>query len=65
MLAVNNYRANGGGNFPHVATAPKVWANSDEIRNTMIAWVKAKGVIDPADFATVGWRLVRKGVPLF
>ncbi|GAA2148131.1 5'-nucleotidase C-terminal domain-containing protein [Kitasatospora kazusensis] len=65
VLAVNNYRANGGGNFPHVATATKVWANSDEIRNTMIAWVKAKGVIDPADFAAVGWRLVRAGVPLF
>ncbi|GAA2741697.1 MULTISPECIES: bifunctional metallophosphatase/5'-nucleotidase [Kitasatospora] len=65
VLAVNNYRANGGGNFPHVATATKVWSNSDEIRNTMIAWVKAKGVIDPADFGGVTWRLVRAGVPLF
>ncbi|WP_441246657.1 bifunctional metallophosphatase/5'-nucleotidase [Kitasatospora sp. McL0602] len=65
VLAVNNYRANGGGNFPHVAQATKVWSNSDEIRNTMIAWVKAKGVIDPADFASVDWRLVRAGVPLF
>ncbi|ROR44964.1 bifunctional metallophosphatase/5'-nucleotidase [Kitasatospora cineracea] len=68
VLAVNNYRANGGGNFPHVAAAQQVWANSDEIRNTMIAWVKAKGVIDPADFsggANGGWRLVRAGVPVF
>ncbi|GAA1224881.1 5'-nucleotidase C-terminal domain-containing protein [Kitasatospora nipponensis] len=65
VLAVNNYRANGGGNFPHVAAAQQVWTSSDEIRNTMIAWVKAKGVIDPADFATVGWRLVRAGVPVF
>jgi len=65
VLSVNNYRANGGGNFPHVATAPVLWTNSDEIRNTMIAWVKAKGVIDPADFASVDWRLVREGVPLF
>ncbi|MFI6447009.1 bifunctional metallophosphatase/5'-nucleotidase [Kitasatospora sp. NPDC050543] len=65
VLAVNNYRANGGGNFPHVAAATKVWANSDEIRNTMIAWVKAKGVIDPADFAGGSWRLVRAGVPVF
>jgi len=65
VLAVNNYRANGGGNFPHVASATKAWANSDEIRNTMIAWVKAKGVIDPADFGGVTWRLVRAGVPLF
>ncbi|RKE18580.1 bifunctional UDP-sugar hydrolase/5'-nucleotidase [Streptomyces sp. TLI_171] len=66
VLAVNNYRANGGGNFPHVAKAQQVWANSDEIRNTMIAWVKAKGVIDPTEFyGTGGWRLVRAGVPLF
>ncbi|MGW2376408.1 MULTISPECIES: bifunctional metallophosphatase/5'-nucleotidase [Kitasatospora] len=65
VLAVNNYRANGGGNFPHVATAKAVWSNSDEIRNTMIAWVKAKGVIDPADFFTNSWRLVRAGQPVF
>ncbi|WP_030245294.1 bifunctional metallophosphatase/5'-nucleotidase [Streptomyces sp. NRRL S-350] len=65
VLAVNNYRANGGGNFPHVAGAKLVWSNSDEIRNTMIAWVKAKGVIDPADFFTDSWRLVRAGQPVF
>ncbi|MFG3225028.1 bifunctional metallophosphatase/5'-nucleotidase [Kitasatospora sp. NPDC048194] len=65
VLAVNNYRANGGGNFPHVATAKVVWSNSDEIRNTMIAWVKAKGTIDPADFFTNSWRLVRAGQPVF
>ncbi|MFJ9521508.1 bifunctional metallophosphatase/5'-nucleotidase [Kitasatospora sp. NPDC101801] len=65
VLAVNNYRANGGGNFPHVAKAPVAWSNSEEIRNTMISWVKAKGVIDPADFGGGTWRLVRAGVPLF
>ncbi|MFH8386405.1 bifunctional metallophosphatase/5'-nucleotidase [Kitasatospora sp. NPDC018058] len=65
VFAVNNYRANGGGNFPHVANAKLVWSNSDEIRNTMIAWVKAKGVIDPADFFTNSWRLVRAGQPVF
>ncbi|MFJ6385420.1 bifunctional metallophosphatase/5'-nucleotidase [Kitasatospora sp. NPDC092039] len=65
VLAVNNYRANGGGNFPHVAKAKTVWSDSDEIRNTMIAWVKAKGVIDPADFFTDSWRLVRAGQPVF
>lgn len=65
VLAVNNYRANGGGNFPHVAAAKKVWANSDEIRNAMITWVKAKGVIDPADFASESWKLVRDGQPVF
>ncbi|MFI6036938.1 bifunctional metallophosphatase/5'-nucleotidase [Streptomyces sp. NPDC051315] len=65
VFAVNNYRANGGGNFPHVAAAQLVWSNSDEIRNTMIAWVKAKGAIDPAEFASVDWRLTRNGTPVF
>ncbi|MFI8188025.1 bifunctional metallophosphatase/5'-nucleotidase [Streptomyces sp. NPDC085946] len=65
VFAVNNYRANGGGNFPHVAAARLLWSNSDEIRNTMIAWVKAKGTLDPAEFASVDWRLTRDGVPVF
>jgi 2',3'-cyclic-nucleotide 2'-phosphodiesterase/3'-nucleotidase len=65
VFAVNNYRANGGGNFPHVAAAQMLWSNSDEIRNTMIAWVKAKGSIDPAAFAAVDWKLTREGTPVF
>ncbi|MEU9864099.1 5'-nucleotidase C-terminal domain-containing protein [Streptomyces sp. NPDC047971] len=65
VLAVNNYRASGGGAFPHVANAKQVWANSDEIRNTIIQWVKAKGSIDPGQFASVDWRLTREGVPVF
>ncbi|MBB4715920.1 bifunctional metallophosphatase/5'-nucleotidase [Streptomyces luteogriseus] len=65
VFAVNNYRANGGGNFPHVAAAPVLWSNSEEIRNTMIAWVKAKGSIDPAAFAGIDWKLTRNGTPVF
>ncbi|UQX04922.1 5'-nucleotidase C-terminal domain-containing protein [Streptomyces sp. RerS4] len=65
VLAVNNYRASGGGNFPHVPQARQVWANSEEIRNTIIQWVKAAGTVDPARFASVDWRLTRAGVPVF
>ncbi|WP_208766458.1 bifunctional metallophosphatase/5'-nucleotidase, partial [Streptomyces chryseus] len=65
VLAVNNYRASGGGAFPHVAGARQLWANSEEIRNTIITWVKAKGTLDPAEFAVVGWKLTRDGVPVF
>ncbi|KIF70357.1 nucleotidase [Streptomyces sp. AcH 505] len=65
VLAVNNYRASGGGNFPQVATAQQVWANSDEIRNTIIAWVQAAGSVDPASFASVDWKLTRDGTPVF
>ncbi|MBX9425834.1 bifunctional UDP-sugar hydrolase/5'-nucleotidase [Streptomyces lateritius] len=65
VLAVNNYRASGGGAFPHVANAPQLWSNSDEIRNTIIQWVRAKGTVDPALFASVDWRLTRDGMPVF
>ncbi|MFB8045636.1 bifunctional metallophosphatase/5'-nucleotidase [Streptomyces hydrogenans] len=65
VLAVNNYRASGGGAFPHVAKAEQLWANSDEIRNTIIQWVQAKGTVDPARFASVDWRLTQDGVPVF
>ncbi|MFJ2556622.1 MULTISPECIES: bifunctional metallophosphatase/5'-nucleotidase [unclassified Streptomyces] len=65
VLAVNNYRASGGGNFPHIAGARQLWSNSDEIRNTIIAWVKAAGTVDPSAFASVDWKLTRDGTPVF
>ncbi|MFI7317343.1 bifunctional metallophosphatase/5'-nucleotidase [Streptomyces venezuelae] len=65
VLAVNNYRASGGGNFPHIAKAKQLWANSEEIRNTIIGWVKAKGTVDPGRFASVDWKLTRDGTPVF
>lgn len=65
VLAVNNYRASGGGNFPHVAAAQQLWANSNEIRNTIIEWVRATGTVDPAVFGSVDWTLTRDGVPVF
>ncbi|MFJ6983553.1 MULTISPECIES: bifunctional metallophosphatase/5'-nucleotidase [unclassified Streptomyces] len=65
VLAVNNYRANGGGAFPHVASAREVWSESTEIRTRIAEWVTAKGVLDPEDFASVDWRLTRDGVPVF
>ncbi|MFF4711790.1 bifunctional metallophosphatase/5'-nucleotidase [Streptomyces eurythermus] len=65
VLAVNNYRANGGGAFPHVATAKELWSESTEIRTRIAEWVTAKGVLDPKDFASVDWKLVRGGTPVF
>ncbi|CAM5570809.1 bifunctional metallophosphatase/5'-nucleotidase [Streptomyces pilosus] len=65
VFAVNNYRANGGGAFPHVASAKELWAESTEIRTRIAEWVTEKGVLDPADFASVDWRLTRDGTPVF
>ncbi|MEV0980456.1 5'-nucleotidase C-terminal domain-containing protein [Streptomyces sp. NPDC049915] len=65
VLAVNNYRANGGGAFPFVASAKELWSESTEIRTRIAEWVTAKGVLDPKDFASVDWKLTREGVPVF
>jgi 2',3'-cyclic-nucleotide 2'-phosphodiesterase/3'-nucleotidase len=63
VVAVNNYRASGGGNFPHIATAPVVYNELQEIRQLLIDWAQARGVIDPADFFAQNWRLTIGGVP--
>ncbi|MFF7190863.1 bifunctional metallophosphatase/5'-nucleotidase [Streptomyces sp. NPDC008222] len=65
VLAVNNYRANGGGAFPYVASAKELWSESTEIRTRIAEWVTAKGVLDPKDFASVDWRLTRGGTSVF
>ncbi|MFD6493550.1 5'-nucleotidase C-terminal domain-containing protein [Streptomyces sp. NPDC060188] len=65
VLAVNNYRANGGGAFPHVASATEVWSESTEIRTRIAEWVTAKGSLDPVEFASVDWKLTREGTPVF
>lgn len=51
VVAVNNYRQSGGGNFPHVATAPVVHNAQQEIRQLLIDWVTEQGVIDPDVFS--------------
>ncbi|MFD9702022.1 bifunctional metallophosphatase/5'-nucleotidase [Lentzea sp. NPDC059081] len=63
-VAVNNYRQAGGGDFPHIASAPVLHNQQQEIRQLLIEWVKAAGVLDPADFAGSHWRLVASGEPV-
>jgi len=64
VVAVNNYRRSGGGNFPGIVKA-QVYNQQQEIRQLLIDWAQARGVIDPADFYQPNWRLVRAGVPVF
>ncbi len=64
VMAVNNYRQGGGGNFPHIKNAPVVYNAQVEIRQLLIDWVVANGEIDPADFASVDWKLVFNGTPI-
>lgn len=64
VVAINNYRQSGGGSFPHVTTAPVLYNRQVEIRQLMIDWVTANGVIDPPSFASMDWKLVSGGTPL-
>ncbi len=64
VVAVNNYRRSGGGNFPGIVKE-QVYNAQQEIRQLLIDWAQAKGAIDPADFFEQNWRLVREGVPVF
>ncbi|RZT78529.1 2',3'-cyclic-nucleotide 2'-phosphodiesterase/3'-nucleotidase [Micromonospora violae] len=64
VVAVNNYRRSGGGNFPGIVKT-QVYNAQQEIRQLLIDWAQARGAIDPADFFQPNWRLVREGVPVF
>ncbi len=41
-----------------------VYNRQNEIRQLLIDWVTEHGTIDPADFASVDWRLVSGGTPI-
>ncbi|MFK0172465.1 bifunctional metallophosphatase/5'-nucleotidase [Streptomyces sp. NPDC090306] len=65
VVAVNNYRANGGSGYPHIATADIAYSSTNEIRQLMIDYVTTTGTLDPADFAALNWRLVQGSTPVF
>ncbi|MFD1660358.1 bifunctional metallophosphatase/5'-nucleotidase [Streptomyces caeni] len=65
VVAVNNYRANGGSGYPHIAAADIAYSSTNEIRQLMIDYVTSKGTLDPADFADANWRLTQDGTPVF
>ncbi|MEU9829860.1 bifunctional metallophosphatase/5'-nucleotidase [Micromonospora chersina] len=64
VVAVNNYRRSGGGNFPGIVKT-QVYNQQQEIRQLLIDWAQAKGEIRPGDFFVDNWKLVRDGVPVF
>ncbi|MEU9436340.1 5'-nucleotidase C-terminal domain-containing protein [Streptomyces sp. NPDC048252] len=65
VVAVNNYRANGGSGYPHMAAADIAYSSTDEIRQLMIDYVTSEGTLDPAGFAAVDWKLTQAGTAVF
>ncbi|WP_159794769.1 bifunctional metallophosphatase/5'-nucleotidase [Puerhibacterium puerhi] len=64
VVAVNNYRRSGGGGFPHIASAPVVYDEQQEIRQLLIDWAQGRGTIDAADFWDESWWLTVGGQPV-
>lgn len=65
VVAVNNYRANGGSGYPHIAAADIAYSSTNEIRQLMIDYVTSKGALDPKDFAVTNWKLTQGDTPVF
>jgi 2',3'-cyclic-nucleotide 2'-phosphodiesterase/3'-nucleotidase len=66
VVAINNYRQSGGGNFPGVVGAPVVYNRQLEIRQLLIDWVTAHQTVDPALFSATNpdWQLTAGTTPL-
>ncbi|WP_316739134.1 5'-nucleotidase C-terminal domain-containing protein [Streptomyces sp. MK7] len=65
VVAVNNYRANGGSGYPHIADADTAYSSTNQVRDLMIAYATTKGTIDPKTFAADNWKLTQDGTPVF
>ncbi|MFJ9631507.1 bifunctional metallophosphatase/5'-nucleotidase [Streptomyces sp. NPDC091280] len=65
VVAVNNYRANGGSGYPHIAAAEIAYSSTNQVRDLMVAYATAKGTIDPSTFAATNWKLTQGGTAVF
>ncbi|MGO3525788.1 MAG: LPXTG cell wall anchor domain-containing protein, partial [Brevibacterium aurantiacum] len=57
ILAINNYRQSGGGDYP-VGDLKEVYNEQVEVRQALIDWVKDNEVVDPTDFYDENWQVV-------
>lgn len=60
-VAVNGYRANGGGAFASVAKAKKLWTSTNTMPEILEAWARSRGTIDLDD--TAEWSLLPDYAP--
>ncbi|WP_186115385.1 bifunctional 2',3'-cyclic-nucleotide 2'-phosphodiesterase/3'-nucleotidase [Burkholderia gladioli] len=60
IVATNNYRASGGGNFPGLDGSKTIFASPDANRDVLIAYIKKRGKLTRAtDGAARSWRFTR------
>jgi len=56
-LAVNNYRAQGGGGYAMLAHAPVVYDRGEDIRDLLAEEIARRGTIRAADYFVPSWRI--------
>jgi 2',3'-cyclic-nucleotide 2'-phosphodiesterase (5'-nucleotidase family) len=57
-VALNSYRASGGGGYDMIRGAPVVYEGGREIRELIIEEVKRRGTIEPADVFVRNWEIL-------
>ena len=56
-LALNSYRQEGGGGFESLRGASVVYDQNESVRELLVADLRRRGQIDPAQFGAQNWRL--------
>lgn len=62
VLAINNYRAGGGGGYSMFNEGEVLWKSQSEIRDYMAEYIQAKGTLDPQDYMVANWSLLPESV---
>ncbi|WP_114395647.1 bifunctional 2',3'-cyclic-nucleotide 2'-phosphodiesterase/3'-nucleotidase [Oleisolibacter albus] len=62
LVATNNYRANGGGDFPGLDGSNVVYQSPDTVQQIIIDYIRSKGVIEPKTDGT--WSLEPVAAPV-
>ncbi|MBA3469585.1 MAG: 5'-nucleotidase C-terminal domain-containing protein [Herpetosiphonaceae bacterium] len=57
-IAINNYRASGGGGFAMFREGKILWQSTNEVRDLMADYVRSKGTLDPAAINRANFTLV-------
>jgi 2',3'-cyclic-nucleotide 2'-phosphodiesterase/3'-nucleotidase len=57
-IAINNYRASGGGGYGMFREGKRIWASTSEIRDLMAAYVQARPALDPQAINTKNFTIV-------
>ena len=57
VLAVNNYRAGGGGGYGMFKEGRILWESSQQVRDYMIDYIRTHSPLDPEAYHVLNWRL--------